>query len=59
MSRSEPPPARSGLDLPAWLLLAWVVVMGTLYMRSMAAERGAAMLAPVASIAARLGLASH
>ena len=45
--------------MPAWLLLAWVVVMGTLYMRSMAAERGAAMLAPVASIAARLGLASH
>jgi hypothetical protein len=53
---SPEPISRRRADLPAWALLAWVAVMGTLYARTMLAERGRALAAPVAAVAARLGL---
>jgi hypothetical protein len=52
-------PDRRRVDLPACLLLAWVLVMGSLYARAMLAERGRALAAPVVAVAERLGLATR
>jgi hypothetical protein len=59
MSRLDSPGSHRKFDLPVWLLAAWIAVMGTLYVRAMAAERGRAMLAPIIAVAGNLGLTSR
>lgn len=54
---SHAPPRR--FDLPVCALAVWVAVMGALYVRAMAAERGEALRAPIAAVAARLGLSTR